>query len=153
MNQKQFLSWIKNNSQWIISKLENLEDYENNYDDLKEGDIILKSMRFKRGVNPNGFNISLIDRVFNNKNNKRVKMVSYFTHSGYLKKDEKKFSKDQLIMYQPLMGQPYKELKSLYLLEMQIQKEYVVGNISEIIKKPFLNWSKETPWKKSSSDQ
>jgi hypothetical protein len=32
-------------------------------------------------------------------------------------------------------------------MEIQMQKGYVVGNIS---KKPFLNWSQETPWEKLS---
>jgi hypothetical protein len=43
MNQKEFLSWIESNSQWIIDKFENLENYENNNDDLKVGDIIIYS--------------------------------------------------------------------------------------------------------------
>lgn len=145
MNQEEFLSWIKNNSQWIIDKYENLKDYKNNNDELIAGDIILKSSRVKGAVNPIGFTIALIDRVFINKsNNQRV--VSYFMHSGYLKKDEKKFSKKQLIIYEPLIGQPYQDLKSNFLMEMKLQKEYVVGNISETIKKPFLNWSQENPW-------
>lgn len=46
MNQEEFISWIKNNSQWIISKFENLEDYKESNDDLKAGDIIINSINF-----------------------------------------------------------------------------------------------------------
>lgn len=149
MNQEEFLSWIKNNSQWIISKLENLEDYENDNDYLKAGNIIISFMDWG-GLGGGQFRIALIDSVniYDNQ-----EWVSYFVQTGYFKKSKTKPPKKEIILYMPFLGQPYNEITSEYLMEMVLQREYVVGHISETIKKPFLNWSQETPWKKSSSDQ
>ena len=149
MNQEEFISWIKNNSQWIIDKLENLEDYKNNDDDLKAGDIILSSRRLSNSEDK-GFQIALINstNIYED-----FEYVSYFMQTGIFGKGYPKPPHKKIILHDKVGGQPYKEMKSLYLLEMDLQNECVVGNISEIIKKPFLNWNQETPWKKSSSNQ
>ena len=146
MNQKEFLSWIESNSQWIIDKFENLENYENNNDDLKVGDIIIYSSSIGTSkLQP--LNIHLIEdiNIYNRHTNQE--WVSYFFQTGYIKRDKSKFSNKKLIIHKPLSGQPYKDSKFTYLMEIQMQKGYVVGNIS---KKPFLNWSQETPWEKLS---
>ncbi len=157
MNQKEFLSWIKNNSQWIISKIENLNDYRNNNKDLKVGDIVIASGDFDSKYlfkNPEMFYVSLIDSINIYDKSSKEEWVSYFLQDLYLKKAENTgSSKDMLVCGGIDKKQPYEHLKKNYVLEMKIHKEYVVGNISETIKKPFLNWSQEIPWKKSSSDQ
>ena len=146
MNQEGFISWIKNNSKWIISKFENLEDYKEGNYDLKAGDIIINSINF----NSPRVTIALIDSVNIDDNDE---WVSYFVQTGHFKKSKTKPSKKKIILDASLKGQPYSDFKSLYLMEMDLQKEYVVGNISETIKKTFLNWNQEIPWKKSSLDQ
>jgi hypothetical protein len=150
MNQKQFLSWIKNNSQWIISKLENLNDYKNNNKDLEVGDIVMWGA-FR---NPERFYVSLIDSINIYDKSSKQEWVSYFQQDLYLKRAKNTgSSKDMLVFTLINYEQPYEHLKKDYLFEMLEHQEYVVGNISETIKKPFLNWSQKTPWKKSSSDQ
>ena len=150
MNQKQFLSWIKNNSQWIISKLENLNDYKNNNKDLEVGDIVMWG-DFR---NPERFYVSLIDSINIYDKSSKQEWVSYFQQDLYLKRAKNTgSSKDMLVFTLINYEQPYEHLKKDYLFEMLEHQEYVVGNISETIKKPFLNWSQKTPWKKSSSDQ
>jgi hypothetical protein len=150
MNQKQFLSWIKNNSQWIISKLENLNDYKNNNKDLEVGDIVMWGA-FR---NPERFYVSLIDSINIYDKSSKQEWVSYFQQDLYLKRAKNTGSSKGMLVFTLInYEQPYEHLKKDYLFEMLEHQEYVVGNISETIKKPFLNWSQKTPWKKSSSDQ
>jgi len=152
MNQEEFISWIKNNSKWIITKFENLEDYKNNNVDLKAGDIILSSKWWSKSEDQE-LRIVLIDSINIYDYGSNEEWASYFMQTAKLKKSKTKPPNKKLILDASVGGQPYEDLKFTFLFEMVSHKEYVVGNISETIKKPFLNWNQETPWKKSSSDQ